>query len=141
MKLNEIRRAKSLAEALFVTWTRCLFALLLVLGELGEQREVTAQSERSAFSLGLFSYVHDTLSAFEATGRLEPNPGIDGADIEAFVALFESYRTQFAAIEGESCESFERLSFRIKANIEQEFGTRVAEEILLISQALPPPRC
>jgi hypothetical protein len=72
---------------------------------------------------------------------LEPNPGIDGADIEAFVALFESYRTQFAAIEGESCESFERLGTRIKESIEQEFGTRVAEEILLTSQALPPPRC
>ena len=124
-----------------MTWTRYLIALLLILGELGEQREVTAQSESGTSSLRLFSYVHDTLSAFEATGRLEPNPGIDGADIEAFVALFESYRTQFAAIEGESCESFERLGIRIKESIEQEFGTRVAEEILLTSQALLPPRC
>jgi hypothetical protein len=72
---------------------------------------------------------------------LEPNPGIDGADIEAFVALLAGYRTEFAAIEGESCVSFERLSLRIKESIEQEFGTRVTTEILLITQTLSPLRC
>ncbi len=69
-----------------MTWTRYLFALLLVLGEPGEQRELTAQSEECVCNRA-FSYVHDTLSAFEATGRLSPIQESTVLDIEAFVVL------------------------------------------------------
>ena len=92
-------------------------------------------------SLGLYSYVRDTLNTFEKTGRLEPNPGIDGADIEAFIALLERSLAMFDAIESGKCARFERLSGMTKESIEQEFGTRVAGIILLVSQERSPPSC
>ncbi len=84
---------------------------------------------------------HRGIARFEKTGRLEPNPGIDGADIEAFIALLERSLAMFDAIESGKCARFERLSGMTKESIEQEFGTRVAGIILLVSQERSPPSC
>jgi hypothetical protein len=47
----------------------------------------------------------------------------------------------FDAIESGKCARFERLSGMTKESIEQEFGTRVAGIILLVSQERSPPSC
>jgi len=44
-----------------------------------------------------FSYVASTLQSFRNTGRLANNPGIDGADLEAFIDLLEFYYDQFSS--------------------------------------------
>ena len=120
-------------------------ALLLTLGGLRAQKGQPASGDSAGVdrlsSLGLYSFLRDTLNTFEKTGRLEPNPGIDGADIEAFIALLERSLAMFDAIESGKCARFERLSGMTKESIEQEFGTRVAGIILLVSQERSPPSC
>lgn len=44
-----------------------------------------------------FRYISSVLNTFQTTGRLVNNPGIDGADLEAFVAVLVDYRQQFSA--------------------------------------------
>ena len=128
-----------------MTWISYALALLLTLGGLSAQKVQAASGDSAGVerlsSLGLYSYVRDTLSTFEETGRLEPNPGIDGADIEAFIALLKRSLAMFDAIESGKCARFERLSGMTKESIEQEFGTRVAGIILLASQERSPPSC
>jgi hypothetical protein len=128
-----------------VTWISYALALLLTLDGLSAQKVQAASGDSAGVerlsSLGLYSYVRDTLNTFEKTGRLEPNPGIDGADIEAFIALLERSLAMFDAIESGKCARFERLSGMTKESIEQEFGTRVAGIILLVSQERSPPSC
>ena len=43
-----------------------------------------------------FSYIASTLQLFRNTGRLVNNPGIDGADLEAFIELLDYYYDQFS---------------------------------------------
>ena len=128
-----------------MTWISYALALLLTLGGLSAQKVQAASGDSVGVerlsSLGLYSYVRDTLSTFETTGRLEPNPGIDGADIEAFIALLERSLAMFDAIESGKCARLERLSGMTIKSIEQEFGTRVAGIILLASQERSPPSC
>ena len=128
-----------------MTWTSYALAMLLSLGGLSAQKVQAAPGDSASAerlsSLGLYSYVRDTLTTFETTGRLEPNPGIDGADIEAFVALLERSLSMFDAIQVAKCAIFERVSGKTKESIEQEFGTRVAGIILLASQERSPPSC
>ena len=128
-----------------MTWISYALALLLTLDGLSAQKVQAASGDSAGVerlsSLGLYSYVRDTLNTFEKTGRLEPNPGIDGADIEVFIALLERSLAMFDAIELGNCARFERLSGMTKESIEQEFGTRVAGIILLVSQERSPPSC
>ena len=42
-----------------------------------------------------FLYIASTLQSFRNTGRLANNPGIDGADLEAFIELLETYYQEF----------------------------------------------
>ncbi len=42
-----------------------------------------------------FLYIASTLQSFRNTGRLVNNPGIDGADLEAFLDLLEMYYQEF----------------------------------------------
>ena len=43
-----------------------------------------------------FSYISSTLNAFQATGRLVNNPGIDGSDLEAYLDLLRYYYDEFS---------------------------------------------
>lgn len=128
-----------------MTWISYALALLLTLGGLSVQKVHAGQGDsvdaERLSSLKLYSYVRDTLGTFETTGRLEPNPGIDGADIEAFIALLQRSLAMFDAIESGKCARLERLSGMTVESIEQEFGTRVAGMILLASQEHSPPSC
>ena len=43
-----------------------------------------------------FNYIISTLNTFHSTGRLVNNPGIDGADLEAFIDVLDAYREEFS---------------------------------------------
>jgi len=59
------------------------FALLLLVSGLLVAAEDAADAGAS------FNYIASTLQTFHGSGRLVNNPGIDGADLEYFVALLE----------------------------------------------------
>ncbi len=42
-----------------------------------------------------FAYIKSTLDTFNGTGRLVKNPGIDGADLEAFIAVLNEFDGAF----------------------------------------------
>lgn len=42
-----------------------------------------------------FAYIKSTLDTFNGTGRLVKNPGIDGADLEAFIAVLDEFDLAF----------------------------------------------
>ncbi|MFT4861190.1 MAG: hypothetical protein ACI95C_000391 [Pseudohongiellaceae bacterium] len=42
-----------------------------------------------------FAYIKSTLDTFNGTGRLVKNPGIDGADLEAFIAVLNEFDAAF----------------------------------------------
>lgn len=43
-----------------------------------------------------FKYIANTLQTFRTTGRLVNNPGIDGADLEAYIALLDTFYEEFS---------------------------------------------
>ena len=43
-----------------------------------------------------FKYIANSLQIFHTTGRLVNNPGIDGADLEAYIELLETYYEEFS---------------------------------------------
>ena len=59
------------------------FALLLLVSGLLVAAEDAADAGAS------FNYIASTLQTFRGSGRLVNNPGIDGADLEYFIALLE----------------------------------------------------
>ncbi len=52
--------------------------------------EATQDAERS------FNYISSTLQTFRGSGRLVDNPGIDGSDLEHFIALLEDAYQRFS---------------------------------------------
>ena len=60
----------------------CFALLLLVSGLL-------VAAENAADAGASFKYIASTLQTFRGSGRLVNNPGIDGADLEYFIALLE----------------------------------------------------
>ena len=50
---------------------------------------VSAQSIRDADAS--FAYIKSTLDTFNGSGRLVKNPGIDGADLEAFIEVLNDF--------------------------------------------------
>ncbi len=43
-----------------------------------------------------FRYIANTLQTFRTTGRLVNNPGIDGADLEAYIELLDTFYEEFS---------------------------------------------
>ena len=66
------------------SWTKA-FQLFLLIGwsPLPHGAEATKDAEAS------FNYISSTLQTFHDSGRLVNNPGIDGSDLEYFIALLE----------------------------------------------------
>ena len=60
----------------------CFALVLLVSGLL-------VAAENAADAGASFKYIASTLQTFRGSGRLVNNPGIDGADLEYFIALLE----------------------------------------------------
>lgn len=55
---------------------------------------VRAQTDMSSAEAS-FAWIASTLQTFHRTGRLANNPGIDGADMEQFLELLETYYAEF----------------------------------------------
>ena len=53
----------------------------------------SAQEDRDG-SLAYY-FVSNTLMSFNLTGQIEPNPGLDGSDIEEFLSILEQYDQLF----------------------------------------------
>ena len=76
-----------------------------------------------------FTYITSTLNAFNSTGRLVKNPGIDGADLEAFIDVLDIYREQFSSsfnLDSSMCQFYldsenARMSLEEKAKIAFSF--------------------
>jgi len=67
--------------------------LLLLLSSSANSQSVPAAIESAQRS---FNYIISTLNTFHSTGRLVNNPGIDGADLEAFIDVLDAYREEFS---------------------------------------------
>jgi len=68
-----------------------------------------------------FNYINSTLQTFRNTGRLVNNPGVDGADLEAFIELLEFYYDQFSS-------EFNRDSAMCEFYLDPENGRMTIEE-------------
>ena len=92
----------------------------------------------------IYGYVFAALEAFESTGRLVPNPGLDGADIEAFIALLENARLRYLSLVNESsCTEqapvIAQAARQFLIDLETEFGARVVDSIQEQSASHPTP--
>lgn len=78
------------------------WVFLLVFLFLWSAQNVSAQ-ESVASADASFKYIATTLEKFRNTGRLVNNPGIDGADLEAFIEFLDGFYRQFSeSFNGES---------------------------------------
>ena len=66
------------------------FSLLLLLPIAVTGAEASRDAEAS------FNYISSTLQSFRGSGRLTNNPGIDGADLEHFIALLDEAYQRFS---------------------------------------------
>lgn len=66
---------------------RVCFALLVLAGLFSVPAYAQPTSQKLESAQQSYRYLSNVLSTFKATGRLLNNPGIDGADLEAFVSL------------------------------------------------------
>lgn len=65
--------------------------------------QLVYSQESSTSADASFNYISSTLQSFHGSGRLANNPGIDGADLEHFIALLDNYYQAFSR--GFSAES------------------------------------
>ena len=73
-----------------------------------------------------FNYISSTLYTFQTTGRLVNNPGVDGADLEAFIDLLRLYYDEFSS-------GFNRDSMMCQFYRDPENGRMTIEERAEIS--------
>ncbi|MFT4888824.1 MAG: hypothetical protein ACI8V0_003063 [Pseudohongiellaceae bacterium] len=101
-------------------------ALVLLLSSPANSQSTQAAIESARHS---FAYITSTLNAFNSTGRLVNNPGIDGADLEAFIDVLNVYREQFSSsfnLDSAMCQFYldsanARMSLEEKAEIAFSF--------------------
>lgn len=100
----------------------CVYPLLFFcLGVQAVQAQTNIESAESSFK-----YIANILHTFRTTGRLARNPGIDGADLEHFIALLESFYQQFS-------REFGRDSAMCQFYLDPENGRMTIEERAEIS--------
>lgn len=100
--------------------------LLLLLSSSANSQSVPAAIESAQRS---FNYIISTLNTFHSTGRLVNNPGIDGADLEAFIDVLDAYREEFSVgfnLDGAMCQFYlnpenGRMTLEKKAEIAFSF--------------------
>ena len=83
VQANSSRLRKSIMRKPLLAARAACFALLLLVSGLLVAAEDAADAGAS------FNYIASTLQTFRGSGRLVNNPGIDGADLEYFIALLE----------------------------------------------------
>ncbi|MDA1371334.1 MAG: hypothetical protein O2971_11320 [Proteobacteria bacterium] len=79
------------------TWLTSAIVVMVVTnsgGGVAAQSSLTPPLLESAEAS--FRYITSTLQTFRTTGRLVNNPGIDGADLEAFIEVLETYYGEFS---------------------------------------------
>ena len=90
-----------------------------------------------------FSYISSTLQTFRGSGRLVNNPGIDGSDLEFFVALLDeahlSFSRQFNS-ESAMCRFYRdpengRMTIEEQAELSFSFLRDLADRITLYISA------
>ena len=81
-KIHKMKRISLLLQACCFSWLACLSPWL-------NAADGIEDAESS------FSYISNTLQAFRESGRLVNNPGIDGSDLEFFIALLDESHLQF----------------------------------------------
>lgn len=75
---------------------RSLWSVILCASLAISSSSVIAQSGIESAEAS-FKYIASTLQTFRTTGRLVNNPGIDGADLEAYIELLDFYYEQFSS--------------------------------------------
>ena len=68
-----------------------------------------------------FRYINSTLQTFSTTGRLVKNPGIDGADLEAYLEYLQFFYDEFSS-------GFNRNSAMCRFYMDPENGRMTLEE-------------
>ena len=63
----------------------------------GLNSEPTISDEELKSADASFRYINSTLQTFSATGRLVNNPGIDGADLEAYLEYLQFFYDEFGS--------------------------------------------
>lgn len=99
-------------------------SIALLLFTTGLSAQSTIESAEQSFR-----YITSTLQTFRNTGRLVNNPGIDGADLEAFIDLLDFYQQQFSS-------GFNRDSAMCQFYLDPENGRMTIEERAEISFSL-----
>ncbi len=94
--------------------TSLVFCLLCSLSVANAQEDIVSANLS-------FNYISSTLQTFRASGRLVNNPGIDGADLEHFIALLEDSYQAFS-------RSFNSDSAMCKFYRDPENGRMTIEE-------------
>ena len=80
-----------------------------------------------------FNYISSTLYTFQTTGRLVNNPGVDGADLEAFIDLLRLYYDEFS-------REFNRNSMMCQFYRDPDNGRMTIEQRAEISFSFSPAK-
>jgi hypothetical protein len=122
---------------IFITWF-CMVVKVTALG-LFLSSPANSQSTQAAIESARqsFAYITSTLNVFNSTGRLVNNPGIDGADLEAFIDVLDTYREQFSSsfnLDSAMCQFYldsanARMSLEQKAEIAFSFLSDLTDRL------------
>ncbi|MFT7472413.1 MAG: hypothetical protein ACI8XU_002311 [Kiritimatiellia bacterium] len=122
----EMKKISLLLKACCFSWLACLSPWL-------NAADGIEDAESS------FSYISNTLQAFRESGRLVNNPGIDGSDLEFFIALLDeshlSFSSQFTS-ESAMCRFYRdpengRMTIQERAELSLSFLRDLADRISL----------
>ncbi|PCI74983.1 MAG: hypothetical protein COB20_13980 [SAR86 cluster bacterium] len=115
----------------------CCFSVLTCLSPVLNAADGIEDAEAS------FNYISSTLQTFRGSGRLVNNPGIDGSDLEYFIALLDGARLSFSgAFNSESamCRFYRdpengRMTIEERAELSFSFLRDLADRITLYISA------
>ena len=115
----------------------CYFSFLVCLSPWLNAAEGIEDAQAS------FTYISSTLQTFRGSGRLVNNPGIDGSDLEFFIALLdESHRSFSREFNSESamCRFYRdpensRMTIQERAELSLSFLRDLADRITLYLSA------
>lgn len=115
----------------------CSFSLLVCFSPLLNAAEGIEDADAS------FSYISSTLQAFRGSGRLVNNPGIDGSDLEHFIALLDEAQLNFSGefdSESAMCRFYRdpqnsRMTIEERAELSFSFLRDLADRIALYISA------
>ena len=121
---------------LFIVKACCLSSLLLLPPLLNAADDIEdAQAS--------FNYISSTLQTFRVSGRLVNNPGIDGSDLEYFIALLDESNLSFSRefnSESAMCRFYRdpengRMTIQERAELSISFLRDLADRIALYISA------